>query len=749
MANNQYLTFVALEDGTFSFSGAVSVNTLSYSLDSGLTWTTLQNSGTTPTVTSGNTILWKASGLTISNRGIGRFSSTGQFEAEGNIMSLLFGDDFSGQTSLSGKDDVFAYLFFNCVSITSAENLVLPATTLASSCYAWMFSGCTSLKIPPKLLATKRSLISTTEEYREMFKGCTSLEQIPEFPKCSVDFDQYTYTSMFENCTSLKHVTYPPHIPIGQCMFTGCTSLSAVTCISTSGRGNYQWLKNVSNSGIFYKDKNASWSRGEGGIPSNWEVADFGSGIYKKYHVAKEQYRLETGGTWTDTDPLVTEISGDPIARYATLSECEAVTAITRWVESGTTCNNGNKYQNNIKEQSTDGGETWTVVIPEEYSASTLIESDSYDCGYRTGTTSSSTYCNGDDLYVDVYYRTSRDSGTTWITASTTPTLVEAGGCATPASPKFALTLSDSSVVTAECDSTSAVTSSEVLPYSGTARNIEIGECVETIGWGTFRNFTALTSVTLSQYLTTINDYAFAYSTGLTTINIPNSVEYVGERAFDGCSNLPTYNGVRYADTCAVLAVNDLSSYDLKNGIRFIGTEAFAWQSNLRSMVIPGTVAGINSYAFRGCNSLTSVTIPNGISYIGEAAFYDCNSLVSANIPVGLKTIPTHCFHYCNLTSVTIPDSVEIIGDYAFSDNYSLENVEIPSGVTYFGDLAFGSCVSLQSITFHSITPPTNPNELTFDNCESLAYIYVPAQSVDAYKETFSYYSSLIYPIPT
>ena len=63
-----------------------------------------------------------------------------------------------------------------------------------------------------------------------------------------------------------------------------------------------------------------------------------------------------------------------------------------RWTQSGTTCIGYDKYQNNIKEQSTDGGETWTVVIPEEYSASTLIESQSTDCGYIPPTPTTYTY---------------------------------------------------------------------------------------------------------------------------------------------------------------------------------------------------------------------------------------------------------------------------------------------------------------------------------------------------------------------
>ena len=187
--SQDYFTFRALEDGTFSFSGsgAISANTLEYSVDSGSTWSTLQNSGTTPTVTSGNTILWKGSGLTISTIGIGEFSSTGQFEAEGNIMSLHFGDNFVNQTDLTGYDNAFKSLFKGCTTITSAENLILPATTLAKSCYDSMFKGCTSLTTAPQLLAT--TLASNCYQY--MFNGCTSLTTAPELPATTLKSDCY------------------------------------------------------------------------------------------------------------------------------------------------------------------------------------------------------------------------------------------------------------------------------------------------------------------------------------------------------------------------------------------------------------------------------------------------------------------------------------------------------------------------------------------------------------------------------
>ena len=72
----QYLTFEALEDGTFSFTE----NDLQYSLDGGVTWQTLTAGTSTPTISAGNKISWKQTGLMpVLNKGIGTFSSTNKF----------------------------------------------------------------------------------------------------------------------------------------------------------------------------------------------------------------------------------------------------------------------------------------------------------------------------------------------------------------------------------------------------------------------------------------------------------------------------------------------------------------------------------------------------------------------------------------------------------------------------------------------------------------------------------------------
>ena len=155
--SGNYLTFVSEESGTFKFSGTTGNDHISYSMDGGKTWNTLASGVDSPTVSAGNRIMWKGLFSPYSTAGIGKFSSTGTFDVEGNIMSLLYGDDFKEKTSLSGKDYVFDGLFSGCTRLTSAENLVLPAMTLANFCYRSMFHSCTSFKKAPKLPAKTMS----------------------------------------------------------------------------------------------------------------------------------------------------------------------------------------------------------------------------------------------------------------------------------------------------------------------------------------------------------------------------------------------------------------------------------------------------------------------------------------------------------------------------------------------------------------------------------------------------------------
>lgn len=228
--SKDYFTFMALENGTFKLSG----NSVNYSIDNGKTWRYLESETDSPTVTAGNKILWRASLTPQSNKGIGTFSSSGRFKAEGNPMSLLYSSNFTGWTSLDGKDNAFARLFWAATGLTSAENLVLLATKLGKSSYAYMFYGCTSLtKVPPVLPATAL----TYSCYYGMFWGCTSLTTAPVLPATRLS-DNICCYGMFADCASLTSA--PELLPItltDSCyrgMFSGCTSLKETPVLSAT-----------------------------------------------------------------------------------------------------------------------------------------------------------------------------------------------------------------------------------------------------------------------------------------------------------------------------------------------------------------------------------------------------------------------------------------------------------------------------------------------------------------------------------
>lgn len=225
--------------------------------------------------------------------------------------------------------------------------------------------------------------------------------------------------------------------------------------------------------------------------------------------------------------------------------------------------------------------------------------------------------------------------------------------------------------------------------------------------------------------VTTIAPYAFSYGATPNHLVIPKSVTYLDYRSFYMCYNLakievesgnPVFDS---RDNCN--AIIETASNNLVLGCA--------------STIIPNSVTGIGDYAFYGCSELKAIVIPDKVEQIGYGAFYGCHNATSLHLGSGLKSIGDYAFNGCSmLTSVVIPDNVESIGYCAFMFCRSISYISIGTGVRSSSDNCFYFCSDIKTV----ICKLTEvPDSWWFDRYYPDATLYVPAESLDAYKEHY------------
>lgn len=271
--SQDYLTFVAEADNMSIGLTDAGNNVYQYSIDSGTTWSDLANNASTTSVNTGEKILFKASGLTADiGVGIGTLKPSVSASVQGNVMSLVYGDNFVNQETMDNFQ--FLSLFSFNATLISAKNLILPATALTSACYSNMFQGCTSLTVAPELPAT--TLAQSC--YYNMFYSCTSLTTAPELPATTLANN--CYQSMFASCRNLATAPELPATTLtDNCydsMFMNCWNLNYIKCLATNISATdctYAWVKEVAYSGTFVKAASMTgWTTGNDGIPNGWTI---------------------------------------------------------------------------------------------------------------------------------------------------------------------------------------------------------------------------------------------------------------------------------------------------------------------------------------------------------------------------------------------------------------------------------------------------------------------------------------------
>ena len=142
---------------------------------------------------------------TAVNNGNAITNSNANFKAYGNVMSLRYGDNFSGQTLADNKS--FSGLFNANTKLIDAENLWFPATDVTGysfqGAYSGAFGDCTGLVKGPKF---KPFTIIGSGYYAAygMFWKCTALESVGDIDVTKGAAVNYALESFFNGCVSLR-----------------------------------------------------------------------------------------------------------------------------------------------------------------------------------------------------------------------------------------------------------------------------------------------------------------------------------------------------------------------------------------------------------------------------------------------------------------------------------------------------------------------------------------------------------------
>ena len=289
---------------------------------------------------------------------------------------------------------------------------------------------------------------------------------------------------------------------------------------------------------------------------------------------------------------------------------------------------------------------------------------------------------------------------------------------------------------------------------------LNLANLTGTLGNNAFKGCVKLTSIASLGSITSIGNSAFENCTQLANINFPNTLTSVGLNAFNNTAwHNSQPDGPVIINGCVLYAYKGdmIGSYVVQNSILYITDWALSSKSSLTSITLGSGVNYIMNGAFGHDNNLSTIVVDsNNVKYDSRD---NCNAVIetsSNTLIAGCKNtiIPntitkikdSACAYLSNLTSIVVPDSVTRIDGGAFSRG-GMTNAVIGTGITSLGRQVFYAD-PLQTLTIKAITPPHCDHADTLpNNC----IIYVPSESVDAYKTAniWKNHASQIQAIPT
>lgn len=451
-----------------------------------------------------------------------------------------------------------------------------------------------------------------------------------------------------------------------------------------------------------------------------------------KYEKQKYQVSHDSGINWEDVTPIQYQ-KGQMIESNS--EDCGyAPEPQHRWQKADTSdymCSGTSKYYKLYYQVSTDGGQTWQNVSPEQTKIGGLIEANSTDCGYvtpqyRWNTAQSEYICNGTTKYEKQYYQVSNDGGETWSNVS-------------PEQTRYGSVISYNSTDCGYNEPMYRIWSG--TPYCNGYDKVVYTKNQVSYDNGSTWQDTGIIGTSVVEHNSSDCGYQ-NYKVKVVNLSYTPSGTYDKEyfiqcNSSNYLSSGETTTQSNHCKECSApwpsgfFASGEREVY-FGNCLTTIGAAAFK-HKGASHVYMADSIVRIEDEAFYSAKNMGGITWSQNIEHIGEYAFTDCS---------GLKTL-------------NIPNSIKRIGERAFYLIGTLRTVTIGSGITSFGEGVFAECAALTSFTITAPTPPTfrrlfygtNSGASPTYEYPSGLKIYVPADKVLEYKDAWNPYADIIYPI--
>jgi hypothetical protein len=182
---------------------------------------------------------------------------------------------------------------------------------------------------------------------------------------------------------------------------------------------------------------------------------------------------------------------------------------------------------------------------------------------------------------------------------------------------------------------------------------LELPEVLATIGAGSFRGCSSLTSLVMPDTLIDIGDEAFAECSAVVSVSLGRRLGRVGGGAFrsSGIGSVAIPNSVTSLGLGAFESCSRLTNVTMGSGLTRLESRVFRDSRSLRRVTVGENVTRIGQSAFQQ-SGVTTVILPAAVGFLDDRAFGSCNALTGVYFTGKAPTIVGVPFNGSSLATV-------------------------------------------------------------------------------------------------